>query len=56
MSRHTSSVVDLLEGIDDADEHDLDLLVDLLGLGTGVRDPQRPGDRSLVARSVRRRP
>ncbi len=31
MSRHTT-VVDLLDGYDDADEHDIDLLVDLLGL------------------------
>lgn len=27
------SVVDLLDVIDEADEHDIDLLVDLLGLG-----------------------
>ena len=31
MSRHTT-VVDLIDGYDDADEHDIDLLVDLLGL------------------------
>jgi len=31
MSRHTT-VVDLLDGFDDADEHDIDMLVDLLGL------------------------
>lgn len=27
------SVVDLLDAIDEDDEHDIDLLVDLLGLG-----------------------
>ena len=31
MSRRTT-VVDLLDGFDDADEHDIDMLVDLLGL------------------------
>jgi hypothetical protein len=32
MSRH-SMLVDLFEQLDSADEHDIDLLVDLLGLG-----------------------
>ena len=45
MSRHTSSVIDLLDGIDEADEHDLDLLVELFGLAGTERDQQRPGDR-----------
>ena len=31
MSRHTT-VVDLIDEFDDADEHGIDLLVDLLGL------------------------
>ena len=31
MSRHTT-VVDLIDEFDDADEHDIDLLADLLGL------------------------
>ena len=35
MSRH-STVVDLFEGLEDADEHDIDLLVDLLGLTRGA--------------------
>lgn len=30
------SVVDLLDAIDEDDEHDIDLLVDLLGLGAHV--------------------
>jgi hypothetical protein len=41
MSRHTM-VVDLFDQLDSADEHDIDLLVDLLGLGR--------------VRSLRRRP
>ena len=40
MSRHTM-VVDLLEQLDSADEHDIDLLVDLLGLGRGLRSLRR---------------
>ena len=32
MSRHTT-LVDLFEQLDSADEHDIDMLVDLLGLG-----------------------
>jgi len=39
MSRHTT-VVDLIDGFDDGDEHDIDLLVDLLGLaGSSRRRP-----------------
>ena len=34
MSRH-STIVDLFDVIDDADEHDIDLLVDALGLVAG---------------------
>jgi hypothetical protein len=34
-------VVDLLEQLDNADEHDIDLLVDLLGLGGGLRSLRR---------------
>ena len=55
MSRHTSSVIDLLDGIDDADEHDHDLLVELLGLAGTERDPQRPGDRHHDMHADRRR-
>ena len=40
MSRHTT-VVDLLDGFDDADEHDIDLLVDAIGLGAARSTPRR---------------
>ena len=48
MSRH-STIVDLFDVIDDADEHDIDLLVDALGLGAGAGRTARP------ARSTPRR-
>jgi hypothetical protein len=48
MSRHTT-VVDLIDGYDDADEHDIDLLVDLLGLA-GSR---RAGDVRAIGRNAR---
>ena len=40
MSRH-STIVDLIDVIDDADEHDIDLLVDAIGLGTARSTPRR---------------
>ncbi|WP_156401898.1 hypothetical protein [Agromyces sp. Soil535] len=52
MSRHTT-VVDFIDGFDDVDEHDIDLLVDLLGLaGAGRGILGRLGG----ARAGRRRP
>ena len=58
MSRHTT-VVDLIDGYDDADEHDIDLLVDLLGLARSrpagqVRSTGRNA-RGIRARVGRRR-
>jgi hypothetical protein len=53
MSRHTT-VVDLIDGYDDADEHDIDLLVDLLGLSRSRHEGQpRPTGRN--ARGIRAR-
>jgi hypothetical protein len=53
MSRHTT-VVDLIDGYDDADEHDIDLLVDLLGLARSRHEGQaRPTGRN--ARGIRAR-
>jgi hypothetical protein len=49
MSRH-STIVDLFDVIDDADELDIDLFVDALGLGAGRAD-RRAG----TARSTPRR-
>ena len=58
MSRHTT-VVDLIDGYDEADEHDIDLLVDLLGLARSrhaahVRPTGRKA-RGIRARVGRRR-
>lgn len=53
MSRRTT-VVDLIDGYDDADEHDIDLLVDLLGLAPSRRAGHvRPTGRN--ARGIRSR-
>ncbi len=45
MSRHSTTtdavMVDLLEGFDDVDELDIDLLVDLLGLAGGATADRR---------------
>ena len=58
MSRHTT-VVDLIDGYDDADEHDIDLLVDLLGLArsrhAGHVRPSGRNARGIRARVGRRR-
>ena len=58
MSRHTT-VVDLLDGFDDADEHDIDMLVDLLGLArrrhAGHVRPAGRNARGIRARVGRRR-
>jgi hypothetical protein len=59
MSRHTT-VVDLVDGFDEADEHDVDLLVDLLGLAPGRHAGHArptglnaPGTRARVGRRRR---
>ena len=52
MSRH-STIVDLFDVIDDVDEHDIDLLVDALGLGS--RAAASSGRRAGTARSTPRR-
>jgi hypothetical protein len=58
MSRRTT-VVDLIDGYDDADEHDIDLLVDLLGLvpsrRAGHARPTGRNGRGIRSRVGRRR-
>ena len=53
MSRHTT-VVDFIDGYDDADEHDIDLLVDLLGLARS-RHAGQVGPTGLKALGIRAR-